>query len=118
MGQIVAVFPDLPSFRQTLTLGDAQFGLRLTWRERPAGWYADLYTATGAPVWLGQRLSPGWPLGHGLHADGAPDGVMLVRGPYEYTRGDLGATLEIVFYSTSELPVVAAESDGLSVTVP
>lgn len=116
MGQIVAVYPDQPSFTQTITLGAAQFQLRLTWRNRLGAWYADLWTAAGVEVWLGQRVSPGWPLGHKLAAEGAPDGHLFVRGPPEYSRADLGSSVQIVFYATDEIPE-PADDDGLAITL-
>lgn len=118
MGQIVTVFPEQPSFRQSLVLGDTQYSLRLTWRDRPAGWYADLWDATGTPVWLGQRVSPGWALGGGLTPASKPDGALLVRGPGDYNRYDLGDTVQIVFYPSDELPAATAGDAALTVTVP
>lgn len=119
MGQAVTVFPAQPSFRQTLTLGDAQFELRLQWRERLAAWYADLWTAAGLPVWLGVRVSPGWALGFGLVAENAPDGVLFVRGPPEYSRMDLGGSVQIVFYATEELESAGDDdTSGLAITTP
>lgn len=119
MGQIITVYPALPSFRQSVTLGGTQYSLRLTWRDRPAAWYADLWTAAGAPVWLGQRVTPGWPLGTGLEPVGKPDGALMVRGPSGgYNRHDLGQTVQIVFYPADELPAPATDDDGLTVTLP
>ena len=120
MGQIVATFQAQPSVRQSLTLGGAQFELRLTWRDRPGGgaWYADLWDATGAEVWLGQRVSTRWGLGLGLLPPGAPDGVLFVRGPEEYERADLGDTVQIVFYPAEELPEPTVTGLPLTVTTP
>jgi len=118
VGQIVTVYPEQPSHRQTLVLGDTQYSLRLTWRERPAAWYADLWQADGTPVWLGQRVTPGWALGGGLTPAGKPAGALLVRGPSDYGRYDLGDTVQIVFYADDELPAAAAIDDALTVTVP
>lgn len=118
MGQIVTVFPSQPSFRQSLTLGGTQYSLRLTWRDRTSSWYADLWTADGAPVYLGQRLSAGWAVGLGLGPEGKPDGVLLVRGPPDFGRMDLGATAQLVFYPTDELPSATAADDAVTVTIP
>ncbi len=116
MGQIIATYPEQPCFTQTVKLGDAQFSLRLTWRERLGAWYADLWTAAGDAVWLGQRVSPGWPLGHGLGAEQGPDGHLYVRGPSEYSRFDLGSSVQIVFYATDEIPETE-DSGGLAITI-
>lgn len=117
MRNVLTVHPRLPASRQALTLGDAKYSLRLTWRERTAAWYADLWTAAGVPVWLGQRVTPGWALGLGLVPDNAPDGILLVRGPSSYERLDLGGAVELVFYATADLPVATTEDDGLTITL-
>lgn len=117
MGQIAAAYPDLPAFSQALTLGDVQYKLRLTWRERLGAWYADLWTAAGVEVWLGQRVSTGWGLALGLSPVDKPDGIFLVRGPSEYARGDLGGSVQLVFYPTDELPARSASDLGITVTL-
>jgi hypothetical protein len=118
MGQILTFRPQLPADQQAVTLGDATFTLQLTWRDRSAAWYADLWTAAGDAIWLGARVTPGWPLGGGLIAEGAPDGLLLVRGPSDYERADLGGSVQIVFYPTDELPDAAVEDDGIVVAAP
>lgn len=117
MGQIVRTFAEQPSFIQSLTLGGAQFRLRLTWKDRLKGWYADLWTLSGTAVLLGQRVSSRWALGLGLNAENRPEGVFLVRGPDEYERESLGASLKLVFYPEAELPEVASSDLGITVTV-
>lgn len=118
MGQIVTAFPSLPAFRQSVTFGEAQFSLRLTWRDRTASWYADLWAADGTAIWLGQRVSPDWALGLGLTPEGKPDGVFLVRGPADYDRLNLGDALKLVFYPTAELPAATVAEDSVTVTIP
>ena len=122
MGQILTVFPAQPSFRQTVTLGELQFSLRLTWRHRLQAWYGDLFAANGDEIWLGQRVSPGWGLSLGLNPDGQPDGPMLIRGPGDYNRSDFGSTVEIVFYTNAEIEAVQAAAataeDAIVVTIP
>ena len=117
MGRIVTVVTDNPCQSQVLTLGGAQYRLRLTWRERLAGWYADLWDAEGAQVWAGVRVSSSWALGFGLSPENRPDGIFLVRGPNEARRQDLGASQRLVFYGTDELPEIVADDLGLVVTV-
>jgi hypothetical protein len=118
MGQILTVHPTIPAERQTVTLGGARYDLRLTWRDRTASWYADLWDATGAPIWLGQRVTPGWGLGTGLVVAGEPDGIFVVRGPSDFERLDLGAAVKIAFYPTSELPTRTSTDYGLTITIP
>lgn len=118
MGQIVTTYQQLPQHIQSLTLGLSQFRLRLTYRKRIAAWYADLYTLSGTPIWLGQRVSTRWGMGLGLNAENEPDGVLYVRGPAEYVRANLGDTVRLVFYPTAELPVDAGDTYPITVTVP
>jgi hypothetical protein len=115
MGQIITTYPGLPASSQVLTLGGTRYRLRLTWRERLGAWYADLWTQDGAEVWLGQRVSAKWALGAGLVPEGAPEGLLLVRGPDLYRREDLGRSLKLVFYPDAELP--EASADALEITV-
>lgn len=62
---------------QTVTLSGVEYRLRVRWSEPLAAWYMDLYTATGDPIQVGRRLSPGYaPL---LGLNGA-DGLFLVDG--------------------------------------
>jgi len=116
MGQILTTPSDLPQYTQSLTLGGTQYRLQLTWRERLRGWYADLWTTDGTAVWLGQRLSSDWALGAGLVAENAAEGLLLVRGPADYSRADLGASLKLVFYPTDELPAATVVDAGVSVS--
>ncbi len=119
MGQIITVFPEQPSFQQSLTLDGVQFSLRLTFYERPSqsGWYADLFDATRAPIFAGQRLSPGWGLGLGLLPEGAPTGVLFVRGPSRYERFDLGDTVQIVYYPPEEFPPEPVDPNPITVVI-
>lgn len=116
-GQILSVDPDLPASTQTVTLGDVQYRLRLTWRPRLRAWYADLYELDGTALWLGQRVSPRWALNLGLEPDGAPAGLLLVRGPDSYRRGDLGGSLKLVFYADADLPAPTSTDLAISVSV-
>lgn len=116
MGQIVRGFPDLPSHVQTLTLGGAQYQARLTWRERVAGWYLDLYLLDGTEVALGCRLSPGGLPVQDLSLARVLGGVLIVRGLDGYARGDLGTELELVFYADAELPAEPVPDSNLRVS--
>lgn len=117
-GQIIPVNPAQPCSVQTITLGETRYRLRLAYNARLAGWYADLYLLDGTAVWQGQRVSVSWALGAGLEPENAPAGLLLVRGPAEPRREDLGAALKLVFYADADLPEVAASELGITVTVP
>jgi hypothetical protein len=117
MGRLINVFPSNPCQSQVLTLGGAQYRLRLTWRERLAGWYADLWDAEDEQVWAGVRVCSSWALGFGLSPENRPDGIFLVRGPTEARRQDLGVSQRLAFYGTDELPEIVEDDLGLVVTV-
>ena len=96
--------PDQPQRTQTVTLGDRQFRVRLTFRDRTSSWYFDLFAADETPLAIGRRLSPAWsPLAALVLVDG-PDGVVLVDGPEPYARFDLGDTLKVLFVDDDEIP--------------
>lgn len=118
MGRILTTPARVSSSIQTVTLGGVDFRVGLTWRERTGSWYLDLYDAEENPLALGRRLSPGWSPLQGLSVEDGPDGMFMVRGPEPYLREDLGVSLLVVFYPTSELPVEEAADDGLVVEVP
>lgn len=110
MGLILAGYPAEPQHIQTVALGGVDFRVRCTWRERTRAWYLDLYAADGTPLVVGRRLSPGWAPYAGIQTAGMPDGVVWVRGPNDYARDDLGASLRIAFYGYDELPSVADDT--------
>ena len=106
MAVLLPTFPTVPSVIYTVTLGEARFRVRLTWRDRPngGGWYLDLWTAAGTAIALGRRLSPETsPLPLNCHAE-APAGHLLVKGPDPYVRTDLGRDLLLVFVPDDEVP--------------
>lgn len=104
MGRLIAGFPAVPSHIQTVTLGGRQYRIRCTYRERTASWYVDLFDRDGNPIATGRRMSPGWALLSAVGLPGAPEGVLYVRGADGYSRDELGRSLRLVFYPTSELP--------------
>ena len=120
MALLLPGFPALPSHRLRVPLGARAYDLRLTWRERPAGWYLDLWQVDGTPIALGRRLTPGWDPILGLGIADSPDdgGFLTVRGPDPYERADLGTALRLVWMTTAEVEAgVAAVDDGYTVTL-
>ena len=118
MALLLPGFPDLPAHRLRVTLGARTYDLRLTWRERPASWYLDLWTTDGTPIALGRRLTPGWDPILGLGIEDSPDdgGFLLVRGPDPYQRSDLGGSLRLVWMDAAEMAAgVTAEDPGFTV---
>jgi hypothetical protein len=112
MPAFLTTFQAEPDSIQTVQLGDAEFRVRLTWRERLSSWYLDLYTADGTALVLGKRLSASYtPLG-GIVRDGLPaGGTLYVRGPNgPYVQKDLGASLLLIWYDYSELTPTPASA--------
>lgn len=103
MGQILPAFPILPQHTARVTLGEDEYTVRLTWRERTASWYMDLYDADGAALLLGRRLAARGSLWFGMRVPGLPDGELFVSGLDGYARADLGSKVEVVFYPRAEV---------------
>lgn len=108
----------LPATLQTVTLDGERYRIRLTWRARPSGgsWYMDLYTAAGAAIALGRRLSPGWGPLIGLNLQTAPPGRFYVSGADIVSRDDLGSRIFLRYYTAAE--VAAATGTITAVDVP
>ena len=114
MGAQLSAYPTLPCFTQTVTLGAAKYRVRLTWKERCAGWYIDLMKVDGTLIFAGLRVAAGWGPFLGLSSADAPTGRFLVSGPKEYQRADLGDALQIRYFDADEIEAVAS-SLGVSV---
>lgn len=99
----LAADPSLAQQRQTVTLGDALYEVRLTWRERLRGWYLDLYDAGGTLLVPRRRIEPGWGPLYWLAFEGSPTAVLAVIGPSPYRREDLGGALQVMVVSSSEV---------------
>ncbi len=93
---------------QEVTLGEARYIVRMTWRARLRGWYLDLFDADGVQLVAERRLEAGWGPLWGLAFDGAPTVTLVVIGPQHYTQADLGAGLEVLTFALDELPPVVA----------
>lgn len=109
MPQIITTFPAIPDSTQTVTLGGERFRLRIFWRERLAGWYLDIFDASGEPLATCIRVSPGCDLLNGL-LRGVPAGHLVVTGPDPYTRDMLGSEVLIIFFKADEAPDAPAST--------
>lgn len=99
----IALSPERARAVHEVDLDGASYRLTLTWRESLGAWYADLATASGSPIVVGQRVSPGGEIVPDKSIPGAPRGILLAQGPDPYKRGDLGGSLVIGYLSTSEI---------------
>lgn len=118
MPSIIATFPAIARTIQTVTIGESQYRLGLTWRERTASWYLDLAALDGTPLALGVRLSAGWaPLAGLLIEDGPSGGMLYVRGLDGYARADLGDGLRLLWYTDAEIEAARAADDDAPIIV-
>jgi hypothetical protein len=91
-------FHDQPAHRYTVPLDGVQYEVRLTYRERTASWYLDLWDEQGGELLKGRRLSPnGSPQG-GVITDGPP-GVIVAFGRDPYDRYEI----ELWYYTEAEI---------------
>lgn len=102
MGLILPAFPEIPCHSFTVTLGEAQYNIRMTWRDRTQSWYMDLYDVENNPLALGKRLAPGWAPLAGTLRD-PEGGYFYVSGEDGYKQEDLGKTLQVIFYTMEEI---------------
>ncbi len=103
MGGALPGFPLSPRHRFRVALGDAVFGVVMTWRERCAAWYVDLYDADGTALITGRRVSPGTSPWADVVADALPESVVVAVGPDPYDRAALGAALALVSWDAADL---------------
>lgn len=130
MADQLAAFVDQPQHLQTITWGDAAAGgvqvrVRLTWRERVAAWYLDLFepagvaeagtaSAVGPPIVLGRRVSPRFAPLLGLVLEGLPsprEAFAFVDAPIRsdpYLRSDLGEVVRLLLLDDAEIAAALA----------
>jgi hypothetical protein len=111
MAVVLNAIAELPCHDQVVTLGDAQYVVRLTYRQRCSSWYLDLFDSEENALVVGRRISPGWPPFVALQIDGLPDGLFIAVGRDGYAEADLGTALQLHFYANDELAAVAEEDD-------
>jgi hypothetical protein len=124
MASVLPAFPALPAHTMTLTLGGAQYVVRLVWRDRTQGWYFDLYGIDETPIVQGRRLSPGWGPLLGLMAP-LPSfgGQLVVVGLDRYAQADLGPgrALQVLYITDAEIAAATPKADpeaAITVEVP
>ena len=117
MGKLLATFPAQNDNIYTVTLGASQYRLRLYWRDRLAAWYLDLSLLDGTALALGRRVSTQWSPIANIKREGMPPGYLLVKGPAEYERMQLGTDVELAYYSANEVTRAEAEDFGITVTL-
>lgn len=102
-----------PRFRrqsQRVELDGAVYGIVLTWRDRTAAWYLDLYDASGAPIALGRKITTDWSPTQTSTEPGLPPGALAVSGPDPYAREDLDDRLNVYYYALAELLAIPAST--------
>ena len=108
---------DLRKHSQKLELDNTEYRMVLTWRQRPRGWYMDLYTGGGDPIALGRRLNPGWSPVRTPQSEKLPPGGLIVVGPAQYERTDLGDSLRLLYYTAEELSMLTTDESDAPVEV-
>lgn len=69
---------DFADYEQEIAIGGTLYRMRLTYNGRDASWYFSLYTSTGDPLVLGQRVRLEEPLLDQYAVADLPAGVLLV----------------------------------------
>ena len=116
----LTVTPVAPVRDFTIDLDGVVFRIVLTWRERPACWYLDLYANDGTALLKGHALRPDtptlvrrsgspWPAGRLMLLDVAGAGG-------DATLEGLGATHELVYADADAIADAAEAVDYLTVT--
>lgn len=103
MPRLINTRRDARKQTQRVDLDGSVFYISLTWRERVAGWYLDVYDASGAPAALGRRLSARWSPTLTATDERLPPGAFVVVGPSEYVREDLGGDLLLTYVTEAEI---------------
>ena len=107
------LYSEQPCHKYTVALDGVQYQVRLTYRDRTASWYLDLWDEQGAAIVLGRRLSPGWSP-QGFVTAAGPPGLLYVFGRDPYARDEL----ELLYFSQAELEALRpAESELLPVVL-
>jgi hypothetical protein len=103
----LAFFHDYPAHRYNVAMDSVHYEVRLTYRERTASWYLDLWDPDGNALLLGKRLAPNWPVNMGI--TGGPPGLLVPFGFDPYDRHEL----ELWYFTAAELEEAEAEEAEL-----
>lgn len=106
-----------------VTLDQTVFRLVLTWRERPACWYLDLYTAADVALLCGHALRPDTPALNRRSGSPWPAGRLVLYdvsgAESECTLAGLGRTHQLLYLDADEVAAAAvAEAEALTVETP
>ena len=103
----LATFNAITTNVQTVTLGQAQYGVGLRYNLPMRAWYMDLSDGNGVPIMQGARLSPGWSPTFGLVCNTNMGGMFAVNGTDGYSQAALGSQLTLWWWTQAELQAVA-----------
>lgn len=115
----VAAETQRPVYDYTVDLDAVTYRIRLTFRERPASWYLDLWTSADEPLLLGKRLSVNTALLTDYQIAGLPPGeIMLVdmeaeddQAAVEADFDSLGYRHLLTYFDAADLPAVAVAEE-------
>lgn len=99
-------FPAVPQHTSQIVWGDSEVRIRMTFRDRTASWYFDLFDLDEVAIVTGRRVSPEWVPLAGLALDDSldPDINLVTQGPSPYNRSDLGVGLRLLLVPDDDLP--------------
>lgn len=117
MPVVIRTRPEDRKQKQRVELDGDIFDLVLTWRARVSGWYLDMYRKDGTPIALGRRIEPGWSPFLGSTSPDLPNGGLVVIGPDDYERTDLGSQLRLVYYSAEEIGFIPDDDTEIAAGV-
>lgn len=102
------LIPSVANYRFGTDLGGEQFLIDVRWNDRAGAWYLDLYTEDEEPIYSGIKVVLGAILGGRCSSDRFPDGAFVAADLSGAGRDaqydDLGVRVDVLFYSSSELP--------------
>lgn len=104
----------LPVRDMTTDLDGVIFRIVLTWRERQACWYLDLYTAENVALALGVAMRPNAPVLKRRIGAPWPDGCLMLAAvsgdaAAPETMEGLGVTHELIYLDAATMAEVRAE---------
>ncbi|NOT72464.1 MAG: hypothetical protein HOP09_14680 [Hyphomicrobium sp.] len=98
----IPIVTELPAQKFQIVLDGVQYTLRLTWKDRTASWYLDVYGPQGESIALGRRLSAGYAPLAGAVTNGPP-GLLAVTGTEPASRHET----QLFYFQVDELPAAA-----------
>jgi len=89
---------------ESVNLDNESYELELVWRPRSSTWHMSIRRENGdVSIVERKAIRPSVSFFKNHVQQEAPDGVLIIVGPEDYDRRDLGENLELVYFSADEL---------------